>query len=47
MKVKHCYNLSEIPQFIKNNIDWTGIAEDMKQDYSEVEYQGNTYLYRS
>jgi hypothetical protein len=45
--VKDCYNLSEIPQFIQNNIDWSGIASDMKYDYSEVDYQGNTYLFRS
>ena len=36
----------DFPQWIKNNINWEGIASDMKQDYSEVEYQGTTYLYR-
>lgn len=45
--VNDCYGLRDIPQLIKNNIDWAGIADDMKQDYSEIEYQGNTYLYRS
>jgi antirestriction protein len=36
----------DIPSLIRNNIDWKGIAEDMKQDYSEVEFRGDTYLYR-
>ena len=36
----------DFPQWIKNNINWEGIASDMKQDYSEVDYQGTTYLYR-
>ena len=37
----------DLPSWIKNHIDWNGIAEDMKQDYSEVEYLGTTYLYRN
>ena len=41
------YISKDMPMIISNNIDWTGIADDMKQDYSEIEYQGNTYLYRS
>ena len=41
------YLPKELPSFISNNIDWSGIADDLKVDYSEVEYQGNTYLYRS
>jgi len=43
--VDDCYGLRDVPQLIRNNIDWSGIADDMKQDYSEVIYQGNTYLY--
>ena len=34
------------PQLIKNNIDYEGIADDMRYDYSELEYEGKTYLYR-
>ena len=41
------YISKDMPTIISNNIDWAGIADDMKQDYSEIEYQGNTYLYRS
>lgn len=28
------------------DIDWTSTAENVKQDYTEVEYQGQTYYYR-
>ena len=27
-------------------IDWEATAEDVKQDYSELEYEGETYFYR-
>jgi hypothetical protein len=40
------YISRDTPQLILNNIDWKGIADDMKQDYSEVEFRGTTYLYR-
>lgn len=36
----------DMPYLIRNNIDWEGIADDMRQDYSEVEFQGKNYLYR-
>lgn len=28
------------------HIDWEAAAEDLKQDYSTVEFDGNTYYYR-
>lgn len=37
---------SNLPWYISNHIDWEGVAGDIKQDYSEIEYQGQTYLYR-
>lgn len=40
------YFSKDFPQFIKNNINWSGIADDMRQDYSEVVYNEITYLYR-
>ena len=40
------YISKDTPSLIINNIDWNGIAEDMKQDYSEVVFRGTTYLYR-
>jgi predicted nuclease with TOPRIM domain len=45
--VKDCGFINrDTPQLIQNNIDWSGIAEDMKQDYSEVSFRGNNYLFR-
>ncbi len=40
------YINKDTPQLIKNNIDYKGIAEDMKYYYTEVTYQGNSYLGR-
>lgn len=40
------YINKDTPQLIKNNINYKGIAEDMKYDYTEVTYQGNSYLGR-
>lgn len=40
------YISRDMPYLIRNNIDFKGIAEDMKQDYSELEYQGRNYLFR-
>ena len=28
-------------------IDWSEAADELRQDYSEIEYQGTTYLFRS
>lgn len=36
----------DLPAYISNNIDWSGVADDLKCDYGECEYQGNTYLFR-
>lgn len=36
----------DLPSYISNNIDWEGVAEDLKVDYSEVEFRGTSYLYR-
>src|SRR5699024_9026179 len=31
---------------IENNIDWEGVADDLRVDYTEIEYNGNNYLVR-
>ena len=36
----------DLPSYISNNIDWEGVAEDLKVDYSEVTFRGISYLYR-
>ena len=35
----------DMPWYIE--IDWEKTAENIKADYSEIEYQGTTHLYRS
>ena len=35
-----------LPAYIENNIDWSGVAHDLKVDYSEAEYDGDTYYFR-
>jgi DNA repair exonuclease SbcCD ATPase subunit len=36
-----------LPAYIENNIDWDGVASDLKADYIEITYQDETYLVRS
>lgn len=36
---------SKIPTYIE--IDWEATAENIQQDYSSIEYDGNTYYYRN
>jgi hypothetical protein len=40
------YLTDNLPGFIEDNIDWDGVAEDLKVDYTEVDYNGTTYLMR-
>ena len=43
--VEDCgYISKDFPTWIE--IDWKATANNVKQDYSEVEYQGVTYLFR-
>lgn len=45
--MKDCgYISNDLPAIIENNIDWSGISEDIRIDYTEVEYEGRTYLFR-
>lgn len=37
----------DLPVYIADNIDWAGVASDLKADYCEVEMSGVTWLYRS
>lgn len=39
------YISRDFPSWI--TIDWTSTAENVKQDYTEVEFQGQTYYYRA
>ena len=38
--------LYNVPDFIKDNINWDGVASDLEVDYSSVTYQGESYLVR-
>ena len=40
-----CY-AHDVPDNLKNYIDYEAFAEDLQMDYSEVEYQGETYYWR-
>ena len=45
-ELKECgYIPKDFPSWIV--IDWTETADNVKQDYSELEFEGVTYLYRS
>jgi hypothetical protein len=39
--------LEELPDYIKRNIDWDGVADDIRVDYEEVLYEGEYFLIRS
>ena len=45
--VEDCYDLGNVPGFIKDKINWRGIASDLSVDYSEIKYQGESYLVRA
>ncbi len=45
--VEECCELPrDLPAYIENNISWDGVAEDLLEDYSEVDFEGETYYYR-
>ena len=35
-----------LPEYIENNIDWEGVADDLKVDYTSGEFDGVTYWAR-
>lgn len=44
--LKDCgYISDDFPSWIE--IDWETTADNVRQDYSELEYEGKTYLYRA
>ena len=36
----------DLPDYISNNIDWSGVANDIEYDYSSIRVDGAEYLYR-
>jgi hypothetical protein len=37
----------ELPWYIANHIDWDGIADELKADYTEVDFDGVSYFIRA
>jgi hypothetical protein len=40
------YIPDELPWFISNNIDWSGVAEDVQSDYTNISFDGGDWLIR-
>lgn len=40
------YLPDDLPSFIESNINWDGVASDLKADYSTVTLDGEDYLHR-
>lgn len=40
------YLPSSLPGFLASNINWVGVADDLRIDYTEYELDGNTYYSR-
>jgi hypothetical protein len=46
--IEDCGDLpKDLPDYIKDNIDWDGVADSLRIDYSEVDFDDATYLIRS
>ena len=46
--VSDCYDFSSVPQFVKDHIDWEAVWNcELRYDYSEVQFNENTYLFRN
>ena len=42
------YDMSRLPDFIKSHIDWEAVWNcELRYDYSEVQFNENTYLFRN
>jgi hypothetical protein len=37
----------DLPWYIANNINWEGVADDLRMDYTEVTYKDESYLCRT
>ena len=46
--VDECGYLDRVPDFLKNHIDWEAVWNcELRYDYSEVQFNENTYLFRN
>jgi len=44
--VRDSGDIDSVPAFIVEAIDWEIVADNMREDYTEVEFDGQTYLTR-
>jgi len=44
--VRDSGDIDSVPEFIVNAIDWEIVADSMREDYTEVEFDGQVYLTR-
>ena len=40
------YIPDDLPGLIESNINWEGIADDLKHDYAEIDFDGTAYYVR-
>jgi hypothetical protein len=36
----------DLPEYLANNIDWDGVSDDLKEDYTSVTLDGEDYFIR-
>ena len=44
--VQDTWDAVDMPDFIFNNIDWDAVADDLRVDYTELSFMGETYYIR-
>ena len=46
--VTECYEMQGVPTFVLSHIDWEAVWNcELRYDYSEVQFNENTYLFRN
>ena len=46
--VTECYEMSGVPTFVLNHVDWEAVWNcELRFDYSEIQFNENTYLFRN
>lgn len=41
--VRDCYDLRSVPDFVSDNINWEGVADDLRSDYTDFAVYGADY----
>jgi len=45
---EECYDMDKLPEFLRYNIDWEGVASDFRHDYTFLENpSGGVYVFRN